>query len=78
MTVSCKEALERIYEYLDGELDGVSSEQVEEHFKLCARCYPHLRLEERFRARVREALSRPSVPGGLERRVLDVLDREST
>ncbi len=77
MTIGCKEALTRIYEYLDGELDGVSHEQVEEHFRVCTRCYPHLRLEERFLARVREALARSSAPADLERRVLDLLDRET-
>lgn len=76
MTISCKEALTRIYEYLDGELEGASHQQVEEHFRICTRCYPHLRLEERFRARVREALERATVPADLERRVLELLDRE--
>jgi anti-sigma factor (TIGR02949 family) len=75
-TVTCREALERIYEYMDGELDDVSYDQVEEHFKICTNCYPHLRLEERFRERVCDALSAPEVPRDLRRRVLDMLASE--
>jgi anti-sigma factor (TIGR02949 family) len=74
--VTCREALERIYEYMDGELDDVSYDQVEEHFKICTNCYPHLRLEERFRERVCDALSAPEVPRDLRRRVLDMLASE--
>ena len=32
---SCEEALERLYEFLDGELDDLTSEQVEAHFEVC-------------------------------------------
>jgi mycothiol system anti-sigma-R factor len=75
--LTCEETLGRVYEYMDGELDHLSSAQVEEHFRMCARCYPHLRLERNFRARVQTALGRPEVPGDLRERVLDILARES-
>lgn len=74
--VSCRAALERIYEYMDGELDDASHEQMEEHFRVCASCYPHLRLERTFRRRVQAALSKPEVPADLRDRVLDMLARD--
>lgn len=75
--LTCEETLGRVYEYMDGELDHLSSAQVEEHFRMCARCYPHLHLERNFRARVQTALGRPEVPVDLRERVLDILARES-
>jgi mycothiol system anti-sigma-R factor len=69
----CREALERLWEYIDGELEGVPHDQVEEHFRVCARCYPHLQFEDAFRRRVHAALSRPHVPPDLRERVLSVL-----
>lgn len=72
--VPCEEALARMYEFMDGELDEVAREEVAAHFEVCARCYPHLRFEERFRARVHEAAHRPEVPDGLRDRVLEILD----
>ena len=46
--ISCEDALHRIHEFIDGELEDVSSEQVKAHFDVCGRCYPHLQLEESF------------------------------
>lgn len=74
--VECSEALARINEFLDGELDAGAAEGVEEHFRVCARCYPHLKMEKGFRARVRAALTNPEVPEDLRSRVLDLLERE--
>jgi mycothiol system anti-sigma-R factor len=69
----CRQALERLYEYIDGELEGVPHDQVEEHLRVCTQCYPHLQYEEAFRRRVHDALSRPRVPPDLRERVLSVL-----
>jgi anti-sigma factor (TIGR02949 family) len=73
--ISCPDALARMYEFMDGELDGAVRDEVAAHFEVCARCYPHLRFEERFRRRVQEAARRPEVPEGLRSRVLDILDQ---
>lgn len=75
-TISCHDALERLQEYLDGELVPASRQEVEDHFEICERCFPHLRLEERFRARVLSALKGPEMPGTLRSRVLQTLSTE--
>ena len=72
--VTCMEALERIYEFLDGELDASQAAEIEEHFEKCTLCYPHLKMEERFRARLCTAISKSDVPPGLRERVLEILD----
>ncbi len=51
--ISCRQALARIHEYLDGELDSASHADVARHFSSCEGCHPHLRLEERFRTALR-------------------------
>ncbi len=71
--MDCREALEKVYDFMDGEMDPAGAAQVEEHFRVCARCYPHLKLEESFRRRMCEAVSRPEVPEGLRNRVIEVL-----
>lgn len=73
--ISCEEAISVLYEYLDGELDAAPSERVRAHFDACARCYPHLRMEESFRSAVRRASGTKSVPPGLRERLLDLLPR---
>lgn len=72
--VSCQEAIAAVYEYLDGELESASSDQVRAHFDACARCYPHLRLEEAFRAALRRAAGGEEAPQALKERLRTLLD----
>jgi len=58
----CEKSLRLLNEYLDGELDSLRASEVEEHFRICQGCYPHLKLEERFRDRLRNAGSAPCCP----------------
>ena len=74
--IGCMEAMERLQEYLDGELDGVSHEEVAHHFAICKRCYPHLRLEERFRELLHRSGTDQRCPEHLRTQVLEVLSAE--
>jgi anti-sigma factor (TIGR02949 family) len=68
----CREALRLVHDFIDGELEGVTRAQVEEHFEVCKRCYPHLRLEQRFREALRRACTREKAPPELRDRVLQI------
>ena len=74
--IPCDVALARIHDFLDGELDPSEAGNVEEHFEVCTRCYPHLKLERQFKQRVQTALRRPDVPEGLRGRVLAIIGQE--
>lgn len=75
--ITCEQALTFIQEYLDGELEGVTRERVEAHFDVCGRCYPHLRMEESFRAAVRRAGAGQEAPPELRDRVAHLLSDAS-
>lgn len=75
--ITCQEALTFINEFLDGELEGVTQARVEAHFDVCGRCYPHLKLEEAYRAAVRRAAAGGEAPEALRRRVLQLLSEAS-
>ena len=74
--ISCQDAMSRLQEFIDGELPGLSHDEVEAHFEVCTRCYPHLALEKSFRARVQAALGKPDVPAGLRNRVMGMLAQD--
>jgi anti-sigma factor (TIGR02949 family) len=74
--ISCMEALEKLQEYLDGELDEVSHEEVAHHFEICQRCYPHLKLEERFRGLLNRAQEGEACPQHVREQVLELLSAE--
>jgi anti-sigma factor (TIGR02949 family) len=71
--ISCRDALNLIFEYLDGELEDVSEEEVRAHFEACRRCFPHLKLEESFRAAVQRATRGKAAPPELRSRVIELL-----
>jgi anti-sigma factor (TIGR02949 family) len=75
--ISCEEALSVIYEFLDGELEELPQQQVQEHFDVCQRCYPHLRLEESFRAAVQNATRGEAAPPELKDRLLALIAETS-
>lgn len=60
--VSCREVIEQLWDYLDGELPPEGVEEFTAHLVECARCYPQYRFEIAFLealARYRERLPRP-------------------
>ena len=67
--MTCQEALRLVNEFIDGELDGVSSAEVKTHFEKCKRCYPHLELERHFREALRRACTRDKASATLRQRV---------
>jgi mycothiol system anti-sigma-R factor len=68
-SISCEEALQLVHEFLDGELEGVSTAEVRAHFEVCQGCYPHLRLERAFREAMRRACARETAPAALRDKV---------
>lgn len=75
--ISCMEAMAKLQEYLDGELEDVSHEEVAHHFSMCQRCYPHLKLEERFKDLLRRSQEREGCPDHVKEQVLELLAAES-
>jgi mycothiol system anti-sigma-R factor len=75
-TEACRDALERVFEYLDGELEGATREQVEEHFRVCGNCYPALAYETSFREALQRLRRGEAAPPSTRERILAALERE--
>jgi len=71
--MSCEEALSRIYEYLDGELDPAPRQLVKAHFEVCQRCYPYLASERSFKLALARAMEGQRAPEGVRARLLAIL-----
>lgn len=75
--LSCEDALARIYEFLDGELEAMTHAQVERHFEVCKRCYPQLQWEQSFREALHRAVDEERAPEELKQRVRALLETEA-
>jgi anti-sigma factor (TIGR02949 family) len=59
--ISCRGVMERLWDYLDGELPTERMQELADHLAICQRCYPQYRFQFAFL----EALARQQarVPG---------------
>ena len=75
--ISCEEALQRLYEFLDGELNAESTQEVRRHIELCEACYPEVKFNTEFRdALHRAARGQPVCPESLRNRIAAMLRGE--
>lgn len=68
--IRCREAVERLWAYLDDELDEADHRAVEEHLRFCLRCCGEVEFAREVR-QVLAARTRPELP----RDVRDRLER---
>ena len=68
--ISCDEATARLFEYLDGELEGLSDEEVRRHLEVCQACYPRVQFERHFLDALQRSQNGGSVSASLKERVL--------
>jgi anti-sigma factor (TIGR02949 family) len=74
--MTCAEALERIYEFLDGELTSEVEERIRQHLGVCRQCYPQFRHEEVFLRFLERRAQIVSAPPALRRRIMQMLVNE--
>jgi len=71
--IPCDEASARLFEYLDGELEGVSEEEARRHLEVCEACYPRVQFEKHFMEALRRSQNGGRVSESLKERVLQSL-----
>lgn len=68
----CEEALDRLFEYIDGELTPTELEHVASHLKECPPCEAEHKLNEKIKTRV-SATGGECAPEALRERILETL-----
>lgn len=72
--IECEEAIRRLAEYLDGELEGRDVVELERHLETCRSCWSRAEFERRLRERM-AALGEDDVRPAFERRIRDLLEK---
>jgi anti-sigma factor (TIGR02949 family) len=69
--MECPEVIERLWEYLDGELAAKEAAAIDDHLAGCPNCLPRCRCDRAFLTLVVRSLNHPCpVPEGLRSAVL--------
>lgn len=72
--IDCEEAVAKLLEFLDGELDAPAEREMERHLETCRGCFSRAELERRLKRMVAET-GEVRAPESLRRRVLGIIER---
>jgi len=75
--MNCESALELLFDFLDGELENATHEQVAQHLAVCRKCYPYFNFQRLFLDRLAESGETGSGSPALTRRMKELLDQET-
>lgn len=68
----CEHVVDRLWEYIDGELSERDAGRVRAHLDECARCFPHYDFQRAYREFVARTADSPTPPA-LRRRVFEAI-----
>jgi anti-sigma factor (TIGR02949 family) len=71
--ICCKECLDLLYDYLDGNLDQEATKELDEHFEDCPPCISFLNTYKSTTELARENLGKIEIPEAVQSRLLDYL-----
>ena len=74
--ICCKECLDLLYDYLEGELDSETTQSLEEHFEDCPPCISFLNTYKSTTNICRETLSQIEIPQAVRDSLLKVLNEK--
>ncbi len=66
----CSDILDKVYEYIDGELDPQGLQLIKSHLVECGPCLREYGLEEEIKRLVHRSCRNEEVPTGLRERVM--------
>jgi mycothiol system anti-sigma-R factor len=79
--ISCSEAVEQLWAYLDREIPTRDAEAVEQHLAFCRRCCGEVEFAQELRGMLASAAHVEALPAEVEaqlNRVLDELDQDGS
>lgn len=59
--INCSEAVEKLWDYVENDLDGSNQDKMEEHLAFCRRCCGEVEFTQELRTLMRSA-ARPKLP----------------
>ena len=73
-TISCEEALKRVFEYLDHALAEAEHCEIEDHLSVCRGCYSRVEFERRLKDHLR-GVGEEKAPPALQQRIRGIVKK---
>ena len=70
--IDCEEALKRLFEYIDDELDGHKHKEMDDHLSKCLSCYSRHEFEQKLRQHLKQATGEQA-PDGLHEKIANLI-----
>ncbi len=70
--MNCQECLDHMWQYIDGELDVASTDELQRHLAQCRECFSHAEFERRLKEMMRRACGEEA-PAHLRDRLTKIL-----
>ena len=74
--ICCKECLDLLYDYIEGDLDEETTKSLEEHFEDCPPCISFLNTYKSTTNVCRESLNQVEVPEAIRDALLKVINEQ--
>ncbi len=71
--MTCQEAVDKLYEYLDREADDATIVQIEKHLDICRLCCDHFEFEKKMKELVQKSCIQEKAPSFLKEKILKTL-----
>jgi len=71
--MGCRDVMERLWEFLDGELPEQDREALERHLEACGRCYPAYDFQKSYLEYTRRLATRVGAPPEVRRQLFERL-----
>jgi mycothiol system anti-sigma-R factor len=72
--MTCEEAVQKLFEYIDKELDGASAAQIDKHLDLCRLCCDRFEFENSLKKIVQKSCFNEKAPPILKQKIQDSLN----
>lgn len=72
--MTCEEAVKKLYDYIDKELDQGVIRQIDKHLEICRMCCDHFEFEKRMKSLVQESCFQNRAPNYLKSKIVDDLN----
>ena len=71
--MNCEEAVEKVWQFLDKELDGEAFAEMQKHLEECRHCFSKVEFEERLRTMLRRSCCTEQAPAELRERLTKLI-----